>query len=167
MTGTNTAATYLYDDAGRLTSRADAAGTTSFEWTARGELDQLTDPLTGSIFQYDWSAASQLNSISYITGGPQRTFDAVGGLDELAESMRGAGVSLEDIARAMHAQRRSVGELFKDLTPEPLQTQIFDRNIRRYGDPPGPSVDWLRAQGKTWEEIIEGATRTGGQDLGF
>lgn len=31
----------------------------------------------------------------------------------------------------------------------------------------GPTVDQLRAKGKTWEQIIESSTRPGGQDLGF
>jgi hypothetical protein len=45
--------------------------------------------------------------------------------------------------------------------------EIHARNLRRYGDPLGPSIEWLRAQGKTWEQIIESATRTDGRDLGF
>ena len=56
---------------------------------------------------------------------------------------------------------------FKDLTPVPLRTQIFDRNVQRYGDPLVPSIEWLRDAGKSWEDIIESAARTGGQDLGF
>jgi hypothetical protein len=38
---------------------------------------------------------------------------------------------------------------------------------RHHGDPLGPTIDWLRAQGKSWEEIIESAMRPGGADLGF
>lgn len=36
-----------------------------------------------------------------------------------------------------------------------------------YGNPLGPTIEQLRAQGKTWEQIIESATRPGGEDLGF
>ena len=97
----------------------------------------------------------------------QQYVDAVGGIDETVSAMRAAGSSAEDIARAAHAQRRAIGEQFKDLTPDPLRTQIFDRNVQHYGDPLGPSVDWLRDAGKSWDEIIESAARTGGQDLGF
>ena len=40
-------------------------------------------------------------------------------------------------------------------------------NIEKYGDKLGPTVEWLRNNGKTWEEIIDSAQRTGGKDLGF
>jgi hypothetical protein len=39
--------------------------------------------------------------------------------------------------------------------------------MERYGDPLGPSIEWLRARGKSWDDIIESASRTGGADLGF
>jgi hypothetical protein len=51
--------------------------------------------------------------------------------------------------------------------PSHLRTQIFERNLERYGDPLGPSIEWLRTQGKSWDDIIESALRTGGEDLGF
>jgi hypothetical protein len=41
------------------------------------------------------------------------------------------------------------------------------RNIQKYGNPVGPSIEQLRASDKTWEQIIESATRSGGADLGF
>jgi hypothetical protein len=63
-------------------------------------------------------------------------------------------------------RRREIGEQFKDLTAEPLRTQIFERNLERYGDPLGPSIEWLRTQGKSWDDIIESALRTGGRRLG-
>lgn len=31
----------------------------------------------------------------------------------------------------------------------------------------GPSVEQLRASGKSWGDIIKSATRPGGKDLGF
>jgi hypothetical protein len=65
------------------------------------------------------------------------------------------------------AERRAIGEAFKDMTPPELREQIYARNLKTYGDKLGPSVDWLRAQGKSWGQIIESAVRTGGKDLGF
>jgi hypothetical protein len=81
--------------------------------------------------------------------------------------MRQAGMTSEQIARTLHAERRTLGVQFKSLTPADKLAEITQRNIQRYGDPLGPSVDWLRAQGKTWEQIIESASRAGGRDLGF
>ena len=39
--------------------------------------------------------------------------------------------------------------------------------MEKYGDKLGPTIEYLRAQGKTWEQIIESATRAGGKDLGL
>lgn len=88
-------------------------------------------------------------------------------LSETAAVMRSAGHSSEEIARALNAERRSIGVKYKNLTPEPLRSEIYARNIEKYGDPLGPTIDWLRARGKSWDDIIESASRPGGEDLGF
>ncbi|MET9018218.1 hypothetical protein ABZX74_46660 [Streptomyces olivaceoviridis] len=77
------------------------------------------------------------------------------------------GVSSEDTARGLHAMRRAIGVKYKNLTPEEKRAEIFERNLRKYGDPLGPSVEWLRKRGKSWEEISDSAVRTGGEDLGL
>jgi hypothetical protein len=59
------------------------------------------------------------------------------------------------------------GVKYKDLTPEQLREAIYARNRVKYGDPLGPTIDYLRNKGKSWEDIIESAARTGGRDLGF
>lgn len=84
-----------------------------------------------------------------------------------AEVMRLAGSSQEDIARALHADRRSLGVKYKNLTPPKELAEIYARNEKRYGDKLGPTVEWLRARGKSWEDIIASASRTGGKDLGL
>jgi hypothetical protein len=81
--------------------------------------------------------------------------------------MRASGMSSEDIARLVHAERRTLGVRYKDITPSALLDRIYDRNLARYGDRLGPTIDWLRSHGKTWDEIIESATRPCGRDLGF
>jgi signal recognition particle receptor subunit beta len=53
------------------------------------------------------------------------------------------------------------------MDPESLEV-VYRRNVDLYGDPGGPSIDFLRSvSNKTWEQIIESATRTGGNDLGL
>jgi hypothetical protein len=42
---------------------------------------------------------------------------------------------------------------------------IAARNIEKYQNPLGPTVEQLRAKGKSWQEIIEGSARPGGLDL--
>ena len=82
-------------------------------------------------------------------------------LHDLADPMRLDGLTPEAIARAMHAARRQLCQVFKNQTPEPQRTRNFKRTRAVYGDPVGPSVEFLRRQGRTWEQIIESASRPG------
>lgn len=84
-----------------------------------------------------------------------------------AETMRLAGSSQEDIARTLHADRRALGVKYKNLTPAPKLEEIYQRNLKKYGDKLGPTVEWLRERGKSWDDIINSASRTGGKDLGL
>lgn len=88
-------------------------------------------------------------------------------LPALEKELREAGASEEQLAREMHALRRQIGQEYKDLTPEPWKTQIYSRNMEKYGDPLGPSYQLLKDQGKTSAQIIEAAKRTGGGDMGW
>jgi hypothetical protein len=91
---------------------------------------------------------------------------SVRALRAVAEVMRGQGVSSEAIARALHAERRRLAGVFKDRTPEPMRTRIYDRTLAVYGDPLGPKIEDLRAKGKSWDAIIESATQPGRPVLG-
>lgn len=82
-------------------------------------------------------------------------------LAERAAAMRRDGVPAEAVARAVHAERRRLAVAYKALTPEPYRSRILERTIRVYGNPHGPTIAFLRAQGKSWEAIIAGATRPG------
>ncbi|MXP65530.1 cell wall-binding protein [Roseomonas sp. M0104] len=86
---------------------------------------------------------------------------AVRDLHARADKMRRAGASTEAIARALHAERRRLAARFKELTPEPYRTRIDERTVRVYGSAGGPSIEFLRAKGKSWEAIIESAMRPG------
>ena len=97
----------------------------------------------------------------------QQYVDRVNALRQKADAMRANGSGEEAVARAMHAERRELGEQFKALTPPDKLAEIYRRNEERYGDKLGPSIDWLRARGKSWAEITESASRPGGKDLGF
>lgn len=88
-------------------------------------------------------------------------------LRDEVDAWRRAGADPEFIAREANANRRALGMKYKDLTPEPLRSQIRDRNLATYGDEWGPTIDWFRARGDSWEQIIESSLRPGGGDLGF
>src|SRR6266513_2560239 len=77
-----------------------------------------------------------------------------------AEQMKAAAKSpeeMENIARALHAERRALGVEYKELTPPDMLEKIYARNLEKYGDKLGPSVEWLRGRGKSWDQIIESA----------
>lgn len=80
-------------------------------------------------------------------------------LEKLSEAEK------EQVARQLSAERRQLSTEYKDITPPDLREKIYQRNLTKYGDKLGPTVDWLRARGKSWEAIIEGATRPGGADV--
>lgn len=86
---------------------------------------------------------------------------AVFGLRASVAVLRSEGASPEVIARAVHAERRRLAATFKELTPEPLRSRIYGRTRAVYGDPLGPTIERLRAQGKSWDDIIDSATRPG------
>ncbi len=86
---------------------------------------------------------------------------AVSGLGARVVAMRQAGASAEEIARAVHAERRSLAAQFKRQTPEPLRSLIQRRTLAVYGDPLGPTIAHLRARGKSWDDIIKSAMRPG------
>ncbi len=86
-------------------------------------------------------------------------------LEKLERQMKRQGKTNEEIARELSRKRREIGEKYKELTPKGIRDKIFERNREKYGDKLGPSIDDLRNQGKTWEEIIESSKRPGGGDL--
>jgi hypothetical protein len=97
----------------------------------------------------------------------QQYVNAIEQLADAAPSMQASGAAPEAVARILHAERRAIGEQFKALTPKDMLDKIYARNVAKYGDKLGPTVDWLRAQGKSWQDIIDSAVRTGGKDLGL
>ncbi len=88
-------------------------------------------------------------------------------LANYAEGLAKSGLGEEEIAREVVFLRRAIGLKYKDLTPPELLDKILKRNFDKYGDYFGPTIDWLRARGYSWRQIIEKAAKPGGHDLGF
>ena len=80
-------------------------------------------------------------------------------LAPLARQLRAQGESIEKIAKIVHRKRRALGRLFKNVTDSKTRENIFARNLERYGDKWGPTIKYLRDNGKSWEDIIESAAR--------
>ncbi len=86
---------------------------------------------------------------------------AVSALAETASQMLAAGSSEEQVARWMVDRRNRLKEAYRDLTPPDLLASIEARTTQQYGNVLGPSIDQLRAAGKSWMEIIDSAVRAG------
>ncbi|MGJ7603091.1 hemagglutinin [Variovorax sp. LT1R20] len=86
---------------------------------------------------------------------------AVNELARSASQMLAAGTDEEQVARWVVAERNRLKEAYRDLTPPDLLVLIEARTMRQYGNILGPSVDQLRAAGKSWREIIDSAARAG------
>jgi hypothetical protein len=86
---------------------------------------------------------------------------AVLGLRARVAALRDEGRSSERIARAIHAERGRLAAIFKELTPELLRSRISSGTLAIYGNSNGPTIESLRARGKSWDDIIDGATRPG------
>jgi RHS repeat-associated protein len=93
---------------------------------------------------------------------------AVNKLKSLGELMLKSGVNERNVAKTMNNARRAIGEMFKDITPADLRGFIYKFNEKRYGDKLGPTYEFLKKQGKTDAQIIEGSSRPLGdmKDLG-
>ncbi|PUA28745.1 MAG: hypothetical protein B0W54_10005 [Cellvibrio sp. 79] len=81
-------------------------------------------------------------------------------LNSLAQKtaqIKKAGVPKEEIAKILQAEHRALSEQYK-LTPQNMLDKIYARNVEKYGDKLGRSIDWLKGQGKSWDQIIESAT---------
>ncbi len=83
---------------------------------------------------------------------------AVRGIAENIVNWRSIGLSTQQIARNAWELRRELGVRFKDLTPQPLRDAIYQRNLATYGDPLGPTWEYLITR-KTFEQIISSASR--------
>lgn len=82
-------------------------------------------------------------------------------LTDLARRMQADGTDAEKIARHLNAKRRALSARFKALTPPDLRARIAARSLAVYGDEDGPTIQTLRAAGKSWDQIIAGACRPG------
>jgi hypothetical protein len=89
----------------------------------------------------------------------------VAGLADRAAELERQGMPLPEIARAMHAERRALGVKYKEMTPPALRQRIYEINLKRYGDPLGPTFAYLvqkhTRDGVTdYRAIIRSAART-------
>jgi RHS repeat-associated protein len=102
-----------------------------------------------------------------LTSLRQRYVDEVLLLEDIGLNARAAGMSVDDTARMLHGLRRELGRKFKELTPALERERIRVRNLQKYGDELGPTIEYFRSRGESWQEILDSACRPGGRDLGY
>jgi soluble lytic murein transglycosylase-like protein len=83
------------------------------------------------------------------------------------QRMLSQGIPEEQVARWAVERRNQLKVEYRELTPPNMLADIEARNIREYKNPLGPNVEQLRAEGKSWQQIIEGAAKPGGKDFDF
>ncbi|MEM1026511.1 MAG: LamG-like jellyroll fold domain-containing protein [Planctomycetota bacterium] len=91
----------------------------------------------------------------------------VEGLADLGYSARAAGSTGEATARLLNAERNALKVKYRAKTPASLVKEMEARNLRKYGDPLGPSIDYFRSKGRSWESIIDSASKPAKGDLGL
>lgn len=90
---------------------------------------------------------------------------AVANLATAVARQLASGATLEETARWAVAQRDAIKRIYRQQTPPAVLAFIESKTMRRYGNAMGPSVDDLRAAGKSWQQIIDSATRAGEHDF--
>lgn len=71
------------------------------------------------------------------------------------------GCSEEQVAHWIIKHRNVLKQRFRALTPPDDRARLEAWTLGRYGNPLGPSAAQLRAAGKSWQDIIDGAARPG------
>lgn len=125
------------------------------------------------IVQHSLSTFEKLPRIPSYLGDPkskqshlrEQYEEQVLGLTRKAEQLEQEGIGIPAIATAMHAERRALGIDFKNRSTPEARDRIYERNLERYGDKLGPTLEYLVSDGKSWEDIIESAARPGRGDL--
>ncbi|MBA4329058.1 MAG: hemagglutinin [Polaromonas sp.] len=78
-----------------------------------------------------------------------------------------AGEPQEQVARWAAGQRDRLKQVYRDKTPARALAIIEARSLAQYGNRLGPSVEQLRARGKSWVDIAVSAGRPGRQPDGL
>jgi hypothetical protein len=76
-------------------------------------------------------------------------------------------MSEEQVAHWAVDRRNQLKNEYRDLTPQEDVAKYEARNLEKYQNPLGPTIDQLRAKEKSWQEIIEGRRNRAVQVLTF
>lgn len=133
----------------------------------KGEVGAASDLVAGLASNPKWdNAVSRADGdFGYLPTLRQNYVREVYGLQQSLDVMRAAGTSAEDIARFAYGARTDLKVKYREYTPPEILETINIRNLEKYGNELGPTFDYLIGKGKSYEQIIESATRAGGGDI--
>ncbi|AJT63269.3 hypothetical protein T261_1583 [Streptomyces lydicus] len=81
-------------------------------------------------------------------------------MHDTVDAMRAQGKSDEDIARKVVDMRNQAKDITRSgMSPEDVKA-LEERNIKKYGNPLGPTADQQFARYGSWAEVIEAAMRS-------
>jgi hypothetical protein len=81
-------------------------------------------------------------------------------MERRACRMRAEGRSEEDIARALVRMRNDAKDVVRAGMTREQVAELEARNIRKYGNPLGPTADLLYLKYGSWEKVSDAATRS-------
>lgn len=70
-----------------------------------------------------------------------------------------SGEGLEDVARSLVVKRNALKVSYRAPVEPALLASLEARNLQRYGDPIGPTADWLKARYGSWEAVVAASAR--------
>lgn len=126
---------------------------------------KLAGNRAGSKLHWENAVSGVDGDFGYLPTARQLYVREVYDFQKVVKDMHASGASLEDIARFASNARDNIKIKYRAYTPPDLLEIISSRNMMKYGNVVGPTFEDLIGKGKTFEQIIEGATRSGGSDI--
>lgn len=158
------ATVYGYDDAGRLTSRTDPAGTATFTYDNRGLLDTISDPLTSGTVTYGHDTAGLTDRVTYQTvdGTMTRSYGYDGAARLVDDQLH------DDAGTPIHTTAYGylpTGQLDTRQVTAPATPAVAGSHAYTY-EPGGRLASWTDPAGQTVTYGYDGAgNRTTAGDL--
>ena len=129
---------------------------------------EAVEEVTNSALRPNWEnvVSGVDGDFGYLPTLRQQYVNKVDNLKLTVDNMLQSGTPIEDVGRYAYAARNDIKLWAREYTPPEVLQTINARNLNKPGyDQFGPKLDYLLQKGKSWEQILESATRSGGGDL--
>jgi hypothetical protein len=89
-----------------------------------------------------------------------RYLEGIQALETTENEMRRLGRTTEQIARQLVGDRNALKVETRALMKPEEVAQLEARNLKKYGDPVGPTPEWLFDKYGSWDKVLEAVKRT-------